>query len=195
MIARIPPLGRGPGGATRRALAAARRRRSTSATAGMREPLPLPCAERRPHTRGRGLRRRRPRGGARRGARGLAVGLSAPGEDAEPENVLAFGAGSRSRSSCRSRPRPTSRGRAGPPRSLAVRAAARGACGTRCSRSRRWSSRERAVGLAPVRPQRPAADRRHRARGERRHRQDFHDRGARDALRRRGPPARTSCCS
>ena len=46
-----------------------------------------------------------------------------------------------------------------------------------------------------VRRLRPAADGRHRARGERRHRQDVHDRRARRALRRRGHAARASSCS
>ncbi len=41
----------------------------------------------------------------------------------------------------------------------------------------------------------PLPDRRDRARGERRHRQDVHDRRARGALRRRGHAARASCCS
>ena len=65
----------------------------------------------------------------------------------------------------------------------------------RCARLWDGAARRRGAGVSDssdraVRRLRPAADRRDRARGERGHRQDVHDRRARGALRRRGHPAR-----
>ena len=79
---------------------------------------------------------------------------------------------------------PTSAAWDGTSASRRASAATRAGCGTACSRTRR--SRSVSLITRAVRRLRPAADRRDRARGERRHRQDVHDRGARRALRRRG---------
>ena len=62
-----------------------------------------------------------------------------------------------------------------------------GGCGHRCCRPRTWYADDLHVTRARrVRRLRAAADRHHRAGGQRRHRQDVHDRRARRPLRRRG---------
>ena len=79
-------------------------------------------------------------------------------------------------------------GRVGPggtPTRRGASAAGRAGCGTGCSRSSTWPTDD-----PPVRRLRPAPGRRDRARGERRDRQDVHDRRAGGALRRGGHAAR-----
>ena len=92
------------------------------------------------------------------------------GEGEDLEHQLAFGGILRLRRAARDAPRSTP---------------TRAGCGTTCSRGSRSSTDDRVL-----RRLRPAADRRDRARGERGHRQDVHDRRARRPLRRRGHPAR-----
>ena len=116
-----------------------------------------------------------------------------PREDEEPEHQLVFG-GVRAFDELLARaPRDDERGEGWDRASRPASAGSRGGCGTACSRCEAMTGER--VTAAPFDVCGPLPDRRDRARGERGHRQDVHDRRARGALRRRGHAARASCCS
>ena len=145
---------------------------------GMREPLPLACRTSAAYAQAcRGRRR----GAA---ARGVGAGWNSPQEDAEPEHQLVLG-GVRPFAELLAEPPRPDEARLGRPTSRRASARSRAGSGTGCSPSRSddVSADRRA---APFDVCGPLPTRRHRARGERRHGQDVHDRGARGALRRRG---------
>ena len=96
-----------------------------------------------------------------------------------PVELRGRGRGPRAPARVRRHPRLRRPARAAP-RSTPTRAG----CGTTCSRGSRSSTDDRVL-----RRLRPAPDRRDRARGQRGHRQDVHDRRAGRPLRRRGHPA------
>ena len=159
----------------------ARGRRRGRAGAARRAARPLPPRPARAAAaRLRRLRRLRAR---RRGpgAQGLGVGLELPQGGREPEHQLAFGGVLGFDELLASR---RARARTGSRRSRRASGACRGGCGAGCCPSRSWRRDEHGV-----RRQRPAAGRRDRARGERGHRQDVHDRRAGGALRGRGHAA------
>ena len=81
------------------------------------------------------------------------------------------------------------RGRGVRRRDHPVRRAGAARCGARCS-----SGRAGELVHGPLRPRRPAADRHHPARGQRRHRQDLHRRRPGRPLRRRGGARRSTSC-
>ena len=148
---------------------------------GLREPLPLPDGRR------AGLRRARAPAAARRTTRWprRCAGWC--------EGRFPASATTRSTPACsapRGRRREVARRRPAPAASRRGSATSRCGCGARCSTRRCCDDR----GDAARRPVAfdvcgDAAHRHHRARGQRRHRQDLHDRRARRPLRRRGPRA------
>ena len=155
---------------------------------GMREPLPIACETSaayaaRPRA---GEDARRPRR-ARRGSRGW----NFQREDAEPEHQLVLGGGVVVRRPARrTRRAPTSAAPAGTTPSDALRPLRAAAVGGPARRERGATGEHALDRAAPFDVCGPLPTRRHRARGERRHRQDVHDRGARGTLRRRGHAAR-----
>ena len=144
--------------------------------AGMREPLPLPLQVRPRVGTEAPLAPRWP-GSRPRSTSGRPA--TYPGEDADPEQVAVWGPGrtlatllaTKPRRRRGDRGRDHAPGRAGPP---ALGADDRRGCTDERPRSSPFDLLAR------------AADRHGRARGQRRHRQDLHDRGAGGPLRRRG---------
>ena len=175
-VARIAPL------AARRRARAARACCVDLYDRGMREPLPLCCDC-------RGVRAAFARAGRRRRAREWESDGASTSEDREPEHVLVVRRRAARFDDAARRPRRAPDERWGTDEPTRFGRYAR----------RLWDGLlacETAADEQPrVRRLRPAADRRHRARGQRRDRQDVHDRRARGALRRRGHAARRSCCS
>ena len=132
---------------------------------GMREPLPLACRTSAAFAAGAN-------------PRGEWESDRFPKEDRDAEHELVYGPGTRSPPCWRPHRATTS---AGTRSSGRASGSTRCACGTGCWRWRRWARHE-----PRVRYLRRAAAWHHRARGERGHRQDVHDRGAGGALRGRG---------
>ncbi len=187
-IARIPPLAEEAGARADTGAGAARDARRPL------RPRHARAAPARLHDLG-GLRQSRPRGRRRRQGRAQRVGVGLE----LPEG------GRRARAPARPRGRPelrrasgraAARGRAAATAGTTPRrpasAATRSGCGTRSSEPRRSSSGEHADRHPALRRLRPAADRGDGPRGERRHRQDVHDRRPGRALRRRGDAARAA---
>ena len=142
---------------------------------GLREPLPLFCRTSAAYA----THRADPVGAARRE---WVSAWSFPREDAEREHVLAFGA-VLTLEALLAAPAPT-RASGGIRWRTRGSASTPAGCGTRC-----WPTRSTGMS-APFDVCGPLPHRRDRARGQRGHRQDLHDRRAGRALRRRGHAAR-----